>query len=258
LNYEDNIEEEWNKAADAWVDFVRTGKDYTRDGLNNPATFQFIGDVKDQIILDLACGEGYNTRILREKGALVIGVDFSEKLVECAKRVEAKEKKGIDYFVSDATNLNLFADEHFDLVTCFMALQDIRDLDAAVSEVSRILKKAGRFVFSIPHPCFEKIVIDGMKVNASDAYFERIKYLINWNMKRLTKHFRTSSFHRTLSDYFNSLHSNNLVTTKFKEPRLNMKSLKKYPYFKEALVRPQSVIIECRKTVSLFYINERK
>lgn len=258
MNDGDNLKAEWNMAADGWVDFVRTGKDYTRDVLNNPATFQLIGNVKDQIVSDLACGEGYNTRILREKGAAVSGVDFSEKMVEYAKYIEAKEKQGINYHVSDATNLNLFADEHFDLVTCFMTLQDIRDLDVATSEVSRILKMDGRFIFSIPHPCFEKIVIDGLRVSAAISYFEKIKYPINWNMERLAKRFKTSSFHRTLSDYFNSIHSSSLVTTKFKEPKLSMKRLKSYPYLKEALIRPQSVIIESRKIDSSFYINESK
>lgn len=251
-----NTRIEWDTAADGWVNFVRTGKDYTRDGLNNPAIFQLIGNVRDLIVLDLACGEGYNTRILARKGAIVTGIDFSEKMIEHAKHIETRERQGIDYRVSDAANLSEFSDEYFDLVTSFMSLHDIRDLDATASEVSRVLKMNGRFVFLIPHPCFEKIVIGGEKVNAARAYFEKIKYPINWNMERLSKHFKTSSFHRTLTDYFTSLISSNFVITKFKEPRLSRQSLKNYPYLKEALVRPQSVIIESRKINSSFYINE--
>jgi ubiquinone/menaquinone biosynthesis C-methylase UbiE len=67
---------EWDEAAESWVDFVRQGKDYYRDELNNPATFKLIGNVKGRLVLDLACGEGYNTRILAEKGAKMVGVDF--------------------------------------------------------------------------------------------------------------------------------------------------------------------------------------
>ena len=69
LHNEDKIKKEWNYATEPWVDFVRTGKDYYRDGLNNPATFKLIGDVKSLVVLDLACGEGYNTRMLARKGA---------------------------------------------------------------------------------------------------------------------------------------------------------------------------------------------
>lgn len=258
MNRRDSIRKEWNTAADGWIDFVRTGKDYTRYGLNNPATFQLIGNVKGLIVLDLACGEGYNTRILARKGAVVTGVDFSEKMIEYAKLEEAKEKQGIDYRVSDTTNLSIFTDEHFDLVTCFMSLQDIKCLDITVSEVSRILKINGRFVFSIPHPCFEQIRIKGVRVHAANAYFEKIKYPIDWNMERLSRHFKTSSFHRALTDYFTSLHSNNFVITKFEEPRLSEQNLKNFPYLKKALVRPQSVVIESRKVNPSFQINESK
>jgi len=75
---------EWDEGAESWVDFVRQGKDYYRDELNNPATFKLIGDVKGRLVLDLACGEGFNTRILAEKGAKMVGVDFSAKLVQLA------------------------------------------------------------------------------------------------------------------------------------------------------------------------------
>jgi hypothetical protein len=34
-----NIEKQWDEAAEAWADFVRTGQDRTREQLNNPAMF---------------------------------------------------------------------------------------------------------------------------------------------------------------------------------------------------------------------------
>jgi len=87
-----DLKKEWNDAAESWVEFVRKGKDYYRDELNNPATFELIGDVKGKRVLDLACGEGYITRILATKGAKVTGVDFSEKLIELARREEERVK----------------------------------------------------------------------------------------------------------------------------------------------------------------------
>jgi len=95
LRKKENVKKEWNDAAESWLDFVRKGKDYYRDELNNPATFQLIGDVRGLLVLDLACGEGYNTRILARKGAKVVGVDFSETLIELAKQEEDEEKLGI-------------------------------------------------------------------------------------------------------------------------------------------------------------------
>ncbi len=126
------IKKEWNDAAESWADFVRKGMDYYRDELNNPATFELIGDVKDRLVLDLACGEGYNTRILARKGARVTGVDFSEKMIELAKREEAKEKLNICYRVLEAIDLKEFSNNHFDVVVCFISLQDIENYERII------------------------------------------------------------------------------------------------------------------------------
>ncbi|MDH5185630.1 MAG: SAM-dependent methyltransferase, partial [candidate division WOR-3 bacterium] len=70
----DSIQKQWDKAAEAWADFVRTGRDYSRFEMNNPAMFKLLGDIRGKKILDLACGEGYNSRIMASKGAKVTGV----------------------------------------------------------------------------------------------------------------------------------------------------------------------------------------
>ncbi|UCG44760.1 MAG: methyltransferase domain-containing protein [Candidatus Bathyarchaeota archaeon] len=241
------IMQEWNEAADAWADFVRTGKDYNRTGVNNPATFKLIGEIRGKRVLDLACGEGFNTRILARKGGEVTGVDFSEKLITYAKQEEAQEKLGIHYEAMDATNLNGLAGNQFDLVTCFMALQDIEDYEKAVAEVARVLKNCGHFIFSIPHPCFEKIPIGEKRAPAAENYFKTLEYHIDWNMKRLTKQFTTTSIHRTLTAYFHSLYLNKLLVRRLVEPRPDTESVKQHPYFKESLIRPQSIIIESLK-----------
>ena len=247
MTCDDYLRKEWDDAAEAWLDFVGTGKDYTRTELNNPAAFDLIGDVKGRIVLDLACGEGFNTRILARMGARVTGVDFSERLVEFARKEEAHAMMGINYEVIDAANLGTLSDGCFDLVTCFMALQDISDYRKAVSEVARVLKDRGRFVFSIPHPCFEKISLMGRKIPAASHYFGVVEYHIDWKMERLEKPFVTTSFHRTLTDYFRSLCSSKLFVRRLVEPRLDRESAARYPYLEEALVRPQSVIIESVK-----------
>jgi len=237
----------WDVAAEGWVDFVRTGKDYFRESLNNPATFRLIGSVKGKNVLDLACGEGYNTRILARKGAKVIGVDHSKRLIDLAEAEERKEQLGIRYYRIDATCLRGISDGFFDLVTCFMALQDIEDYEGAVAEVARVLKQDGRFVFSIPHPCFEKLVVNGVRVNAAERYFEKIKYPIEWNMERLRKHFRTVSFHRTLTDYSLALARSGFFISRLVEPRPTREAVRKHPQLRDELTRPQSIIFESIK-----------
>jgi SAM-dependent methyltransferase len=238
---------EWDEAAESWVDFVRQGKDYYRDELNNPATFRLIGKVEGRFVLDLACGEGYNTQILARKGAKVVGLDFSAKLVQLARIEEAKEKLGVDYHFGDAADLSRFPSNHFDLVTCFMALQDIKDYRRAVSEVARVLKNGGRFVFSIPHPCFEMASDKGNRINTNGRYFGAAEDHIQWKMERLLKPFKTTGFHRTLTNYFTVFHKNRLLVKRFVEPQPTKQGIKKHPPLREVLLRPQSIVVEAVK-----------
>lgn len=244
---QDKVRKEWDNSAEAWADFVRTGKDHDREYLNNPATFKLIGNIKGLNVLDLCCGEGHNTRILAKKGAKITGIDLSPKQIELAKQVERKEKLGIEYMVMDAACLKAFPDNSFDLVTCFMALQDIENYRQAVSETSTVLKPNGRFIFSIPHPCFEKITVNGKTVNAADAYFGETKFPINWNMKRLSIPFRTISFHRTLTDYFDAINKSPLRVFRLVEPRFPEKAYRMHHHATEAFTKPSSIIIEAVK-----------
>ncbi len=246
---ESNISRIWDFASEDWADFVRTRKDYWRDFVNNPATFRLIGNVKGSIVLDMACGEGYNTRMLAHKGAVLTGIDFSKKLLDMAKAGERRDPLGITYHRINASRLKNMEEDSFDLVTCFMALHDIRDYDGAVAEASRVLKHGGRFIFSIPHPCFEDMVINDVKVNAAERYFDKIRYPLYWNMERLTRPFTTVSFHRPLTDYSRVLAKNHLLTVRIVEPQPTKKAMQKCPSLRKGLGRPWSIILETVKLV---------
>ena len=164
------------------------------------------------------------------------------KLIELARIEETREKLGIDYRALDVADLSEFPSNHFDVVTCFMALMDIKNYGGTVSEVSRVLKNMGRFVFSIPHPCFEL-----NRIGTAKNYFVATEECVDWKMERLLKPFKTTSFHRTLTDYFNALHKNGLLVKRLVEPRPAKQVVEKYPLLKQFLLRPHTVIIESIK-----------
>ena len=263
MSKKDEVMRVWDEASEAWMSFVREGKDYYRDELNNPKTFRLIGNIEGERVLDLACGEGYNTRILAKKGAKVTGVDFSERMIEKAREKETEQNLGITYIASDAADLKDLPSKSFDLVTCFMSLQDIENYKKAISEVARVLKKKGRFIFSIPHPCFEKIVKDTegwrwrSKSSTQDKeetelekgnYFDNVKYEIDWTMERLTMPFKTVSFHRSLTDYSQALRQNGFLISRLVEPRPTREAIQKHFPLKDVPKTPQSIIIEAIKT----------
>ncbi len=240
------ITKEWNDAAESWVDFVRQGKDYFRDELNNPGMFRVIGNTKGLRVLDVACGEGYNTRILARRGARVTGIDLATRLIKLAKLQEKKDGLGINYYVLDAADLSRFPAEHFDLVTCFMALMDIENYVGAIGEIGRVMKADGRFIFSITHPCFEFTIKSG-KIDRTAKYFGTRRESVPWRMERLLKPFETTSFHRTLTDYSNALRTHKLLIRRLFEPRPTKKGPAKFPPLRQVLLRPHSIIIESVK-----------
>jgi ubiquinone/menaquinone biosynthesis C-methylase UbiE len=246
---EKDVSSVWNGASEDWVDFVRTGKDYSRDFVNNPAAFRLIGNVRNKAVLDMACGEGYNTRILARKGAIVTGIDSSEKLLDSAKSEDRRNPLGITYHLMNASHLKGLDNCSFDIVACFMALHDIENYDSAVAEASRVLKQGGRFIFSIPHPCFEDMEVNGVKVNAAEKYFGNIKYPLYWTMERLRRPFMTVSFHRPLTDYSRVLAKNHFLTIRLVEPKPTKKAMQECPSpsFRKAWTRPWAIIFNTVK-----------
>lgn len=111
----------------------------------------------DAKILDLCCGTGDLTRILKEKfpDAEVFGVDFSDKMLEIAKRKASdipspvgrmsERQEGVKYLHADVTNLP-FKDNTFDIVTTGFGLRNIENFNGALDEIYRVLKPNGLFL----------------------------------------------------------------------------------------------------------------
>ena len=107
-----------------------------------------VGDLTGKSVLDMACGEGFYSRLLRQKGAArVIGVDLSNAMIELARQQEAELNQGIVYLVGDARQLALL--EKYDLVVSAYLLNYARDRDefgSMCAGIAHCLKPGGRFV----------------------------------------------------------------------------------------------------------------
>lgn len=75
-------------------------------------------------VLDLGCGTGKHSIYLAQQGFTVVGVDFSTKAIELARRNARRVGAAADFFTGDVTRLE-FLHEPFDLVLdvgCFHGL----------------------------------------------------------------------------------------------------------------------------------------
>ncbi|OBT15990.1 malonyl-[acyl-carrier protein] O-methyltransferase BioC [Vibrio sp. UCD-FRSSP16_10] len=95
-------------------------------------------------ILDVGCGTGYFTEQLILRGASVVALDLSEKMLDQA-RLRCADKA--TYCIGDAESLP-FADEEFDVAVSSLALQWCVDLSVPLSELLRVIKPTGSALFS--------------------------------------------------------------------------------------------------------------
>jgi 2-polyprenyl-3-methyl-5-hydroxy-6-metoxy-1,4-benzoquinol methylase len=75
----------WNRVADDWRIQVGDEGDANRRLNSDPVLWKFAGDVSGLKVLDAGCGTGYLSKKLRDRGALVTGVDFSKRMIEIAR-----------------------------------------------------------------------------------------------------------------------------------------------------------------------------
>jgi SAM-dependent methyltransferase len=181
------------------------------------ALFDVLGPLRRVRVLDLACGSGRVTRELARRGAEVVGLDLSGVLLDRARAMEDIEPLHITYIQGDAASQSILEGEVFDAVVCSFGLSDIDDLDGSVATVARVLAPAGRFAFSLLHPCFG----GGQDVSGSwpsaGSYYDEGWWVAEGALSILRR--QVGANHRMLSTYVNTLHRHGLVIDCLIEPR---------------------------------------
>jgi demethylmenaquinone methyltransferase/2-methoxy-6-polyprenyl-1,4-benzoquinol methylase len=99
-------------------------------------------------VLDAACGTGDLAVIAAKAGANVTGLDFSEAMLERARRKSAD----IEWVRGDLLALP-FDDESFDAATVGFGVRNVADLPGAIEELRRVLRPGGRLgILEITRP----------------------------------------------------------------------------------------------------------
>ena len=209
----------WNRVAEDWHTQVGDDGDRNRILNSDPVLWSFAGDVTGLTVLDAGCGTGYLSRKLHGRGARVIGIDFSDKMIAIAR---AKEP-AIDFRVDSCSTLSTVSDGSVDMLISNYVLMDTPDLDGCMQAFCRVLKPGGMAIVIFSHPCFPadhaSTLPDGSGVQYqwNFPYFEQQKCIAPpWN------HF-TSEFiwyHRPLSDYWKAFKTAGFDVLDFEEPRL--------------------------------------
>jgi len=103
-----------------------------------------------EAVLDIASGTGRYSRLLAEQwpAATVFGLDLSMPMLNHAGKINQKTgMSGIHLIHCDAMTLP-FSEESFDGIVCSGALHLFPDLYHVLTQINRVMKVSGRFVFA--------------------------------------------------------------------------------------------------------------
>jgi len=255
----DEVAAAWDANAEVWTRHVRAGYDTFRLLYHNPAFFAFVGDLRDQRVLDAGCGEGYNTRLFAQYGARMTGIDISPQLIAAAREEEDRTPLGIHYTVASAGSLP-FPERAFDAVVSTMALMDCACFDAALAESYRVLCPGGLLAFSILHPCFSHRNILGWERDAEGEiigirlgnYFEPGVYTESWQFGAApdfdaVRPFTIHYFNRTLTETINPLCAVGFRLEAIEEPRPSPEACRQDTRLAKHRLIPHTLFVKARK-----------
>ena len=144
------------------------------------ADAQLLGDVAGRDVLEIGCGAAQGARWLVSAGARVTALDVSLGMLRESRRLDARSGVAVDRLVQGDAQAPPFSSEGFDVVmSAFGGIPFVADSARALREVARVLRPAGRLVFSVTHPVRWVFPDDpgpaGLTVQQS--YFDRTPYV---------------------------------------------------------------------------------
>jgi ubiquinone/menaquinone biosynthesis C-methylase UbiE len=140
-----------------------------------PAMLALAGDVAARRILDAGCGSGPLVAALRDRGAIVTGIDKSAGMLEMARRRLGDDA---DLQVAELGQPLPFPDDTFDDVTASLVLHYLEDWGPALAELRRVLKPGGRLIVSVNHPFSENLW--HREAGLEPDYFATYNYTVEW------------------------------------------------------------------------------
>jgi len=130
----------------------------------------------DQRILDVACGTGNWLMAATALGAEPSGIDLSQNAIDVCKRNLPN-----GHFVCGSAELLPFPDSHFDIVTCFGALEHFLDQQIALKEIVRVARYGAKIILLVPNSDFLTAKLGLYKGTHQAEIKEESKTIEEWN-----------------------------------------------------------------------------
>lgn len=234
----------YDEFASGYHNYMNDDTNFWNKWLEYPHTVRLLNkqNLKDKAVLDLGCGSGRYTKELVRLGAKVSGIDKSKNLIEIAKI----ELPSAEFQVGTVEKLP-YLDSIFDYVFSGLVIDYFPDLKEAFTEVSRVLKGNGSFIFSghVPYSFLTtKVKGTSPQQFLLGNYFDEGKFEREWASLNL----KQNQYHHTFQSLVEALVQNNLYITEYHDMKPDeVAKTSGLSDYDEAFIKPKFYLIKAKK-----------
>ncbi len=148
LNADQNELDKFSQLAHRWWD---PNSEFKPLHEINPLRLEWIdrlAGISGKHVLDVGCGGGILSESMAQRGALVTGIDLSDKALGVARLHLLESGNNVDYQKISAEEFADQAAGRFDVVTCMEMLEHVPNPASTIAACAALVKPGGQVFFS--------------------------------------------------------------------------------------------------------------
>ncbi len=213
----------WDPVADWYDGWVGKGGSKFHRQFAIPTVMELLDPQPGEQILDVGAGQGVLAPFVSKAKAVYTGVEISSELLKYARQRHGGKGRFVE---GDATNLPILSGLKpgaFDALVYLLSIQDMEPLYHTLESAGWAVKKGGRVVILMTHPCFRIPRQSGwvwdenrkLQSRRIDRYLTPLPIPLDPTPGQ--EGHVTTSFHRPLEAYINGLSDNGLLVDRLVE-----------------------------------------
>lgn len=212
----------WNERVEAHVNSEFYDNDSFLDGRSTLQQIELdlLGNIKGKRVLHLQCHFGQDTLSLARMGAKVTGVDFSEKAIEQARRMNNQLQLDAHFTCCNVLEVDEHIQDSFDLIfTSYGTIGWLPELNRYFKNIHKLLADNGKYLIVDFHPVYW--MFDSSVRNIEYSYFNteviEEEHEGSYASQSANAKMKEFGWNHPFSEIFQEMNKNGLGLTSLKE-----------------------------------------